>query len=212
VLEKRIAEIGSNLENYKERLLTVQRETPNDLASKKLLFGQVKAFRNQSLRFSRLHHICCNMLEHVHEQTTISETSHVLQSFVDVHQEFLQQNDLEHMVQQFEKTADAHQEIQHNLQDIGASFNTGSGEGQSEDEDLEKELEAFLAAEVDGTEVPAPPGAGVMNNPHPESMSVNIEEPRDVTPRVVTDYFSQLPSVPSTTSTDIPVSVMTVAI
>lgn len=152
------------------------------------------------------------MLEHVHEQTTISETSHVLQSFVDVHQEFLQQNDLEHMVQQFEKTADAHQEIQHNLQDIGASFNTGSGEGQSEDEDLEKELEAFLAAEVDGTEVPAPPGAGVMNNPHPESMSVNIEEPRDVTPRVVTDYFSQLPSVPSTTSTDIPVSVMTVAI
>lgn len=141
VLETRIAEIDANIEKQKKKIRVAHRENAQDVTTKKLMFGQLKALRKQSARFSRLHQICSSMEQHVQEQMTISETSHVLQDFVQVHETLIKESNLEKLVTQYQELASNVDEMRADLGYINEALTGGD---QDDEDEIEKELEMFL--------------------------------------------------------------------
>lgn len=141
MLETRIAEIDANIEKQKKKIRVAHRENAQDVTTKKLMFGQLKTLRKQSARFSRLHQICSSMIDHVQEQMTISETSHVLQDFVQVHETLIKESNLEKLVTQYQELASNVDEMRADLGYINEAL---TGDDQDDEDEIEKELEMFL--------------------------------------------------------------------
>lgn len=141
VLETRLAEIEANIAKQKTKVRKAHEENAQDFVTKKLLFGQLKSFKKQTARFSRLHQICSGMLEHVQEQNMMSETSTVLQEFVTVHESLIKESNLDKMVTQFQELSGNVEDMRSDLGYIGEAL---AGGAEEDEDDLERELDAFL--------------------------------------------------------------------
>lgn len=192
VLETRIAEIDANVEKQKKKIRVAHRENAQDVTTKKLMFGQLKTLRKQSARFSRLHQICSSMLEHVQEQMTISETSHVLQDFVHVHESLIKESNLEKLVTQYQELASNVDEMRADLGYINEALTGGDHDDEAE---LEEELEMFLR---DDAPAPAPAPAIDMNTTPP--VNQEIASRGDVADVAVAEV---LPAVPETVAAEV---------
>ena len=132
VLETRLAEIDANICRQKNKIRRTHSENSQDMTTKKLLFGQLKTFKRQSARFNRLHQICSSMLEHVQEQTMMSETSTALQEFVTVHEKLIKESNLDKLVSQYQELSENVDEMRTDLGYIGEALKGG----EEDDEDL----------------------------------------------------------------------------
>ena len=153
------------MRKQKAKVRKAHEENAQDFVTKKLLFGQLKSFKKQSARFSRLHQICSGMLEHVQEQNMMAETSTVLQEFVSVHESLIKESNLDKMVSQFQELSGNVEDMRSDLGYIGEAL---SGGAEEDEDDLERELEQFLKEEKEPASEP------MMTRPQPQQIDKDV--------------------------------------
>jgi len=108
-------------------------------------FTRITKIRKQIERFELIHTMCCNMLDHVREQTMVTETHAVLNEFVHVHEEMIQNNKMDKLVSQYQELHDNVSNIRSDLGYIGSTMAESSVDEAYTDEDFEQQLKDFLA-------------------------------------------------------------------